>query len=169
MTSLGIDPKNDYAFKRVFGSEQHTRVLVHVLNAVLEPPSGQRIESVVVLNPITEPLVVDDKVSILDIRARDQSGRSFNVEMQMVPDQGFRGRLLYYWARLYGSQLQSGDKYELLAPTLSICFVDGLLFADAHQCRLSFRLWASEAELTFSDHMAIHLFQLPRFTSTATG
>ena len=41
MTSLGIDPKNDYAFKRVFGSEAHTRVLVHVLNAVLEPPPGQ--------------------------------------------------------------------------------------------------------------------------------
>ena len=34
---LGIDPKNDYAFKCVFGSEHHTRILVHLLNAVLDP------------------------------------------------------------------------------------------------------------------------------------
>lgn len=37
---LGIDPKNDYAFKRVFGSEQHTNILIHLLNAVLDLPAG---------------------------------------------------------------------------------------------------------------------------------
>ena len=60
MTSLGVDPKNDYAFKCVFGSELHTRVLVHLLNAVLDPAPGRRIESVEILNPITEPVVLDD-------------------------------------------------------------------------------------------------------------
>ena len=163
MTSVGIDAKNDYAFRCVFGSEHHTRILVHVLNAVLEPRPDQSVESVVILNPITEPLVLDDKLSVLDIRARDQTGRSFNVEMQMIAHGGLEGRLLYYWAKLYGSQLQSGDQYQTLEPTISICFLDGLLFAEADECRLSFRLWDPHVQLAFSDHLAIHLFQLPRF------
>ena len=49
----------------------------------MESWPDERVESVVILNPITEPLVLDDKLSILDIRARDQTGRSPNVEMQM--------------------------------------------------------------------------------------
>ena len=45
MAVLGIDPKNDFAFKSIFGVEAHTRVLIHMLNAVLKPPPGRRVES----------------------------------------------------------------------------------------------------------------------------
>ncbi len=58
--ALGIDPKNDYAFKCVFGSERHTRVLIHMLNAVLKPRSERRVDSVVILNPMSEPVVLDE-------------------------------------------------------------------------------------------------------------
>ena len=37
-----------------------------------------------VLNPYSEKMALDDKLSILDIKARDNQGRLFNVEMQMV-------------------------------------------------------------------------------------
>jgi predicted transposase/invertase (TIGR01784 family) len=160
---LGIDPKNDYAFKCVFGSQRHARVLIHMLNAVLKPSPGRRVTSVEILNPITEPVVLDDKLSILDVKARDQSGRQFNVEMQMVAPPSLQGRFLYYWAKLYSSQLQSGDQYELLQPVVSICFVDGLLFPASEAYHLPFRLWNPETQLTFSDHLAIHLLQLPNF------
>ncbi|MDZ7617191.1 MAG: PD-(D/E)XK nuclease family transposase, partial [Patescibacteria group bacterium] len=66
---LGIDPKNDYAFKCLFGSEHHTRILVHLLNAVLAPAPGGRVESVVSLNPSFELVSLDEKMSILDSRA----------------------------------------------------------------------------------------------------
>ena len=75
MAILGIDPKNDYAFKCVFGSERHTRVLIHMLNAVLRPPPERRVIHVTILNPFTETVVLDEKLAILDIRARDQSER----------------------------------------------------------------------------------------------
>ena len=146
--TLGIDPKNDYAFKCVFGSERHARVLIHMLNAVLKPPPERRVDSVVILNPITEPVVLDEKLSILDIKARDQSGRQFNVEMQMAAHPGLRGRFLYYWAKLYGSQLQSGEEYETLEPVVSICFLDGLLFPETDEFHLPFRLWEPQAQLT---------------------
>jgi hypothetical protein len=34
---LGIDPKVDYAFKRLFGREQNVALLISLLNAVLQP------------------------------------------------------------------------------------------------------------------------------------
>jgi hypothetical protein len=59
------DPKNDYAFKAVFGSPQHVRVLIHLLNAVLLP-YGLRVQSVTIVNPLSEIQSLDDKKLILD-------------------------------------------------------------------------------------------------------
>jgi predicted transposase/invertase (TIGR01784 family) len=42
---------------------------------------------------------VNDKLSILDTKARDQSGWHFNVEMQMVAGRSQQRRTLYYWSK----------------------------------------------------------------------
>src|SRR5438067_2526323 len=100
-----IDPKVDYVFKRLFGSEPDQPLPIHMLNAVLQPPPTQRVTALEILNPFNEKEALDDKLSVVDIKARDQSGRQFNVEMQLVPDTDFRQRILYYWARLHQQQL----------------------------------------------------------------
>ena len=163
---LGIDPKNDYAFKCLFGSERHTSILIHLLNAVLRPPSDRRVVGVQILNPITEPVTLDDKLAVLDLKARDQSGRRFNVEMQMVLHPALRSRFLYYWARTYSSQLVAGDDYGRLAPVVSICFLDALLFPETDAFHLPFRLLDPATNLVLSDDLAIHIFQLPNFVKT---
>lgn len=165
--ALGVDPKNDFAFKCVFGSERHTAILVDVLNAVLRPPVERRVVSVEILNPITEPVVLDEKLSILDVKARDQTGRQFNVEMQMVPHPSLPSRFLYYWAKLYASQLLAGDRYEQLQPVISICFLDGILFPQTDRYHLRFSLVDEALRVTFSDDLEVHLFQLPNFVKTA--
>ncbi len=91
------DPKNDYAFKSVLGSPRHSRVLVHLLNAVLRP-YGLRVLRATILNPLSEIDSLDDKKLILDVKAVDDQGRLYNIEMQMVPGPSFPGRLLYYWS-----------------------------------------------------------------------
>ena len=87
--------------------------------------------------------------------------------MQMVTRPSLRGRFLYYWAKLYSGQLQSGDQYESLESVVSICFVDGRLFPETNAYHLPFGLWDPSTGLAFSDDLAIHLFQLPNFTKTA--
>ena len=32
-----VDPKNDIAFKKIFGDEKHTEILISFLNALLSP------------------------------------------------------------------------------------------------------------------------------------
>jgi predicted transposase/invertase (TIGR01784 family) len=77
----GVDPTVDYAFKKVFGSEGNKLVLLDLLEAVLKPPADQRIVELDLMNPFNEKDAVDAKMSILDIKARDQRGRQYNVEM----------------------------------------------------------------------------------------
>ena len=81
---LGIDPKADYAFKHLFGREATRPLLIDVLDSVLAPAPGHAIQDLDLLNPFNPKEALDDKLSILDIKARDQSGRQFNVEMQML-------------------------------------------------------------------------------------
>ena len=92
----GIDPKVDIAFKKVFGSESWTDLTATLINAVLEPPPQQRLVEEELLNPYSEKMTLDDKVSILDIKARDDQGRLYNLEMQMLATAALVQRLLYY-------------------------------------------------------------------------
>jgi predicted transposase/invertase (TIGR01784 family) len=94
----GIDPKIDIAFKKVFGSESWTDLTASLINAVLEPPPQQRLVEVELLNPYSEKMTLDDKVSILDIKARDDQGRLYNLEMQMLATAALVQRLLFYWS-----------------------------------------------------------------------
>lgn len=160
----GIDPKVDYAFKYLFGREHSQPVLIPLLEAVLRPPPGEGIAHLEILNPFHDKQALDDKLSILDIKARDQRGRLFNVEMQLLPERAFRNRVLYYWARLYGQQLQEGDDYLLLRPTVSICFVDNVLFPQTSAYHLAFQLRTEDHTFAFTEDLALRILELPKFT-----
>src|SRR5437899_1621409 len=122
LMQIGLDPKNDYAFKRVFGHEHTRPLLSSMLDAVLQPPPEHRLVELDLLNPFNDKEKLDDKLSILDIKARDQSGRQFNIEMQLLVHAAFLERVLYYWAKFHQGQIHKGDTFLKLQPTISICF-----------------------------------------------
>jgi predicted transposase/invertase (TIGR01784 family) len=160
----GIDPKVDYAFKWLFGKEAHVALLLSLVNAVLRLPAGHWIVSLEILNPFNDKQALDDKLSILDIKARDQLGRQYNIEMQMLGSPILLRRLLYYWAVLHADQLHEGQDYTQLRPTITICFVNAELFADLTDHHLHFQLRSDKyPQLLFSDHESIHLVELPKF------
>jgi predicted transposase/invertase (TIGR01784 family) len=120
----GIDPTVDYAFKWLFGREPNVGLLRHLLEAILQPPQV-RIPELQLLNPFSEQDALEDKLSIVDVKARDQNGRLFHVEMQVLPDRAFRSRVLYYWAVLHQQQLHAvirtnccGQRFPSVSPTL---------------------------------------------------
>ena len=163
---VNVDPRNDYAFKVVFGSERHTRVLIHLLQSILVP-CGLRVKRVRILNPLSEIQELDDKKLILDVKAVDEHGRIYNIEMQMVPAHSFPGRFLYYWSNTYGSQLKKGQEYEQLCPVISLCFLDGILFPESDACHLRFQLLETSSHFSFTEDLDLHLFQLSHFTKTS--
>ena len=78
-----VDVTTDIAFKKVFGSEQHKDILIGFLNAVLDLQGDKSIREVTLKNPWQAPDIPILKETILDIKAVDNRGVSFIVEMQV--------------------------------------------------------------------------------------
>lgn len=78
--AIGIDPKVDFAFKLVFGSPNHTKITIHFLNAVMQ--LERPITWVKILNPIQGKDRSEEKLVVLDVLAKDDVGRRYNIEMQ---------------------------------------------------------------------------------------
>ena len=87
------DIKNDIAFRKIFGNEQKTAPLISFLNAALQLHGDERVVSVLLANPYQFPRIAGEKATILDVRATDQSGRKFVVEMQVADKKGFDKRV----------------------------------------------------------------------------
>ena len=75
-----LDPKLDVVFKMLFGDPRHQRLLVSLLEAVMQPATP--ITEVTVLNPGLPKDLAGDKDVELDVRVREGSGRQYDVEMQ---------------------------------------------------------------------------------------
>jgi predicted transposase/invertase (TIGR01784 family) len=114
------DIKNDIAFRKIFGNENKTEILISFLNAVLALEGNKKITWVEVLNPYQLPQIAGLKSTILDVRARDKAGNSYIVEMQVADKKGFDKRITFYSSKSYASQINSGDEYYKLKPTIFI-------------------------------------------------
>jgi predicted transposase/invertase (TIGR01784 family) len=119
-----VDVKNDVAFRKIFGTAKKSICLISFLNAVLELEGMNRIKSVTLLNPYLIPRLAEEKSSIIDVRATDQKGRRFVVEMQVADKKGFKERVQYYTARDYSMQIDKGEDYTKLRPVYFIGILD---------------------------------------------
>jgi predicted transposase/invertase (TIGR01784 family) len=161
--AIGIDPTNDYAFKRMFGDNAHSSITRHFLNSVLDPKP--RIAQVDIRNPVLDKEHEDDKLALLDILARDENGRQFNIEMQTTLPLGLSQRLAYYASTLYASQLKEGMNYTDLRPAASICVLRRSLFPQIEQIHFDFRLRQADG-LLLTDDLQIHLVELAKSRAT---
>jgi predicted transposase/invertase (TIGR01784 family) len=119
-----VDIKNDIAFRKIFGNENRKEVLISFLNAVLLLENDKKIVSVEILTPYQLPALKGGKVTIVDVKAKDQSDKNYIVEMQVAEVAGFDKRVLYYASKSYSSQIERGDLYEKLNPTFFIGILD---------------------------------------------
>lgn len=163
---LNVDPKVDYAFKHAFGRDAARPILINVLDAVLDWPSGHQVEAVDLQNPFNPKETDDGKLSVLDIKARDQAGRQFNVEMQMLAFPSYEQRILFYWSKLYQQQLHEGQDYLELKPTISISFLNYVLLPNAPHYHSCFLLLEKTQHFPLTDNLEVHILELPKFMKT---
>ena len=64
-----MNPKIDFVFKCIFGNEKQPEILISFLNAVFDLPYEKRIVKVEIENPHLKKEEIEDKYSILDIKA----------------------------------------------------------------------------------------------------
>lgn len=115
-----VDIKNDVAFRKIFGNQKKSIVLISFLNAILNLEGTYRIQKITILNPYLLPRIAGEKASIIDVRATDQRGRQFIVEMQVADKKGFEKRVQFYTSRDYSMQIERREDYPKLKPTYFI-------------------------------------------------
>jgi predicted transposase/invertase (TIGR01784 family) len=102
----------------------------------------------------------NDKLSILDIRAVDQRGAIYDVEMQLSTYSGLVKRIVFYGCEVYAGQLKAGDDYSVLKPVYSICLLEGQLWDDFPKVNHAFRLEDRDSGRLLLDTLEIHTLEL---------
>ncbi len=119
-----VDIKNDIAFRKIFGNEKKTEIIISFINAILDLSQEEKIIKVE-MNPTYQlPVIKDLKSTILDVRVTDQKEHSYIVEMQVEEKAGFDKRLQYYTAKRYVSQIERGEDYPKLKKVILIAILD---------------------------------------------
>ncbi|HSN88794.1 MAG TPA: Rpn family recombination-promoting nuclease/putative transposase, partial [Thermoanaerobaculia bacterium] len=124
MRPLFADPKTDFVFKKIFGTEEHKSVLIAFLNHLLELGEEHRIVEVHLLPPEQRPKVQELKYSIVDVKCVDARGTIYVVEMQVLNVEGFEKRVVYNVAKAYTSQLDVGQTYPDLNDVIGVTICD---------------------------------------------
>jgi predicted transposase/invertase (TIGR01784 family) len=156
------DIKNDIAFRKIFGNENRKEALISFLNSILAFKGKQRIVSVDILNPFQLPKLKGGKVTIIDVKATDQIGRQYIVEMQVAEQDGFDKRVLYYTSKSYTDQIKRGDFYKKLKPAIFIGVLDFVQTINAHYISRSRIQDIDTGEITVKD-VEFNFIELPKF------
>ena len=157
-----VDPKADLTFKKVFG--EHSDLLASLLNALLPLPEDGKIVSIEYLPP---EIVPDDplhKDSIVDVRCKDQNGRQFIVEMQMIWSPDYNQRALFNAAKAYSRELPAGGNYRNLKMVYSLNLLNDNLDLDVPQWYHHYRLEHREVKGETIDGIQLVFVELKKFT-----
>ncbi|WP_437674483.1 Rpn family recombination-promoting nuclease/putative transposase [Sorangium sp. So ce131] len=130
MQPVFADPKTDFVFKRIFGAETRKPLLVALLNHVLELDGERRILDVQHLSGDQHVGVAELKLSIVDVKCTDGTGRRFVVEMQVLKVEGFEKRVVYNASKAYVMQLRSADEYPALCDVVGVTICNFNLWPD---------------------------------------
>ena len=159
-----LDPKLDIVFKLLFGEERNRALLVSLLNAVLTP--SVPIDTVTLLHPEPARESADDKGIVLDLRVALHTGEQVDIEMQSQVRPAQRERALYYWARMYGSQLGRGDPYDELRRCVVVLITD-FRALDGRRFHSTFRVHETPEHRALTEHLELHLVELPKLSLAA--
>ena len=159
-----INPRVDFAFKKLFGSEENKDLLISLINAIVS--EQEQVVEVELKNPYNLADYRAGKMSILDIKAKAENGRWFNVEMQISEDYNFDKRAIYYWAKLVTEQLSEGRMFNELKKTISINILDFNFIpnnTEVHNCYKIINT-ATGKDDKLHDIFELHYVELRKFT-----
>lgn len=149
--------KLDIIFKKA--STENEDMLQSFLASCLDIPVNSITNIRIAKNELVSE-TVDGKFSRLDLTI-ELNGSLVNVEIQLKDEKDFRDRTLYYWAKLYTSELKSGEFYIRLKRTITINITNFRLFNDEKYCREIITADKENGEI-FNKKFSMHFIELPK-------
>ncbi|PHC12532.1 ATPase [Bacillus toyonensis] len=162
MSNSLVNLRIDFAFKQLFGTNGNEDILVAFLNAILKDSLESPIVSLQLEDPHLHREYEEDKLSILDISTTLNTGTKVNVEIQLNNNHDMIKRSLYYWGRLYTSQLQKGMPYSSLHKTITINLLNFVMFPEYEAFHTTGILWNQQQQKLLSDDLEVHIVEIPK-------
>lgn len=158
-----LDPKMDYIFKCVFGTEETKPLLISFLNALLK--RKPYIKSITLLNPEFTKTLKEDKTSRLDIRAQSDDGTMFDIEIQIKNTGEIPERALHYAANMFPRLVSSNESYKV-ARVISIWILGENVTkrTDAiSEAYMTFKPSIKDSHEIMTDSLRIFFIELQKF------
>ncbi|MDX8337169.1 Rpn family recombination-promoting nuclease/putative transposase [Candidatus Cetobacterium colombiensis] len=154
-----FDPKVDYVFKNIFGSEKHPRILISFLNACIKPK--EPIVEVKLKNTELTKEYIEDSFSRLDILAKTSTGELINIEMQRADERNMVKRSLYYWSKAYISEYTGKGAYANLPRTICINVLDFILLEEEN-FHNKYLIQNAKNNNLLTDTLELHFIEIPK-------
>ncbi len=156
--------KNDFIFQKIFGQLENKEILISFLNAILGLEEDKRLEDIEILeNTKLKKDSIDDKLGILDIRAKTIVGEHINIEIQLVNQYNMDKRTLFYWSKIFAEQLKEGQPFNELKKTITINILD-FNYIGVDSYNTVFHLWEDNyKDYKLTDVLEIRFIELQKF------
>ena len=155
---LQITLTNDYAFKRLLGSEENKPLLQNFLECILDLTPQQVLDLEFMDKELTKE-EFSDKTGILDVKLKLTDGTVIDIEIQASWNASFVKRTLFYWAKMYTADFKAGESYDKLHRCIAINIIaDGFRLNDA--IRSEYLLQEKTAHTILTDVLEAHFLDL---------
>ena len=155
---LQITLTNDYAFKRLLGSEENKPLLQDLLECILDFTPQQVLGLEFMDKELTKE-EFSDKTGILDVKLKLTDGTVIDIEIQASWNASFVKRTLFYWAKMYTADFKAGESYDKLHRCIAINIIaDGFKLNDA--IHSEYLLQEKETHTMLTDVLEIHFLDL---------
>ena len=150
-------------FKRIFGFVGNEEITKGLLSSIIQ----KEISNIELDNKtILEKDLLEDKVGILDIRAKIENKINCNIEMQIVDRKNIEKRILYYWSKLYSMNLNAGKDYESLEKVIVILItdyeIDTLKEIERYETKWNIREEEYQ-KVILTEVMEFYIIELPKY------
>ena len=155
---LQITLTNDYAFKRLLGSEENKPLLQDLLECILDFTPQQVLGLEFMDKELTKE-EFSDKTGILDVKLKLTDGTVIDIEIQASWNALFVKRTLFYWAKMYTADFKAGESYDKLHRCIAINIIaDGFKLNDA--IHSEYLLQEKETHTMLTDVLEVHFLDL---------
>ena len=155
---LQITLTNDYAFKRLLGSEENKPLLQDFLECILDL-TPQEVFGLEFMDKELTKEEFSDKTGILDVKLKLTNGTVIDIEIQASWNASFVKRTLFYWAKMYTADFKAGESYDKLHRCIAINIIaDGFRLNDA--IHSEYLLQEKTAHTVLTDVLEVHFLDL---------
>ena len=158
--SKKINPRVDIAFKKIFGVEENKDLLISLINSIVG--AEDQVVEVTLLNLQS---FKTDKLSILDIKAKSETGKLFNIEIQITDESDYDKRALYYWGKLYTDQLKVSEEYSTLSKAIGIHILNFTSIPDVENYHNVFHIVEKKSGKHYFKDLELHTIELTKFSN----